>query len=94
VNAAAGGAEALEWLRQGPPIDGLVTDAVMPGMSGPSLIEHVRQHSPRARLLLVSGNLEVAGAAEVLAAGAAYLPKPFTPDRLAARLRELFETGR
>ena len=95
VHAAASGPEALAWLdAQREPIDALVTDGVMPGMSGPALIGQVQRRSPGAKILLISGYLEVTGAAGAIAAGAAYLPKPFTPDRLAARLRELFETGR
>jgi PAS domain S-box-containing protein len=70
-------------------IDLLVTDVVMPRMSGPTVARALGALRPGLRTLFVSGY------AEELAAGglpnASFLPKPFTPRALAARIRELLD---
>lgn len=56
VYEALGGEEALEILRSGAEIDLMLTDAAMPGMSGPRLAGKVREHWPRVRVLYLSGH--------------------------------------
>ena len=64
----------------------------MPGMSGPELVKRLASVAPGAKRLLVSGHAEAtllpAGLADV---GAAFLPKPFTPERLARKVREVLD---
>lgn len=55
VFPAASGKEALETLEQNPNIDAVLTDVVMPGMSGLELGHTVRRLYPSIRVVLVSG---------------------------------------
>jgi PAS domain S-box-containing protein len=85
---AATPAEALEMSeRHTGEIDVLLTDITMPGMNGPELAERLRVARPNLRVLYMSG---YAGDAVqrhgVLSNGAAFVPKPFTPDSLARAL--------
>jgi PAS domain S-box-containing protein len=93
VLQAASGREALRVLGHEPrPVDLLVTDVVMPGMSGPVLAEQVRASGGAARVLFMSGYAEGLGGAErVLEPGVELLPKPFTPAGLLQRVRALLD---
>jgi PAS domain S-box-containing protein len=72
----------------------LVTDVVMPGMNGPDLAARFRPLCPDAQVLFISGHAESAIVHQgVLEAGVAFLPKPFTPERLARRVREMLDRG-
>ncbi|HEU5408283.1 MAG TPA: response regulator [Nitrospira sp.] len=66
----------------------LLTDIVMPGMSGTELARHLRVIKPELKLLFISGYTDDVG----IGAGdpaSAYLQKPFTPEALASSVREL-----
>ncbi len=92
VLEAAHGAEAIRVaLRVGDTIDLVVSDVMMPGMSGPALIRELSTLAPRARALLMSGHADAAVLAEVAEPGQAFLAKPYTPDRLARRVREVLD---
>lgn len=93
VLVASGGREALDLARHHErPIDLLLSDVVMPGMSGRELAEHLLQFSPRTRVAFLSGyaNDEVLRHG-VLDARFAFLQKPFTPDVLARKVREVLD---
>ncbi len=79
VVEAASGEQALRVLNE-TPIDLLVTDHLMPGMTGVDLAQEVRRRSPQMPVLLVSGFAEVCG----LDAALPRLVKPFRKDELAA----------
>ena len=73
--------------REGDAIDALVTDIVMPGMSGLELADRLAP----LRTLFISGySAEVAGAA-ALPPGSAFLEKPFDHGTLLAEVRELLD---
>lgn len=95
VLLAATGAEALALGERYPGmIDLMVTDVVMPGMSGPELVRRMRPAHPGMRVLFISGYTDDAiGRHGLLDAGIAYLPKPFTPSVLARKVREVLETS-
>jgi CheY-like chemotaxis protein len=78
---AASGAEALTILQGGTTIDVLVTDYVMPGMSGAALIEEVRRIVPDLPVLVMTGLEQPEGLAR-----ASCIQKPFQALELAARL--------
>jgi PAS domain S-box-containing protein len=92
VLEAANGAEAIEIARSaGTQIDLIVSDVVMPGMSGPELLRELAVIAPQTRALLMSGHAE----ASILPPGPglahAFLPKPYTPERLARKVREVLD---
>jgi two-component system cell cycle sensor histidine kinase/response regulator CckA len=88
---AANGAEAIAIARRtGGAIDMIVSDVMMPGMSGPTLVRELAGLAPKARVLLVSGHAEAAVLDETQWRKA-FLPKPYTPERLAARVREILD---
>jgi len=66
----------------------LITDVVMPGMSGPNLAARLLQQTPHLRVLYMSGYTD--DATEVHGAfwgGVPLLQKPFTPSQLAENVR-------
>jgi CheY-like chemotaxis protein len=87
VIATTTGTEAVEiGSRTMEPIDLLITDVVMPGMSGPEVAEKLKQHHPKMRPLFLSGYSS--HAALPVGDPGAFLQKPFTVDTLLARVRE------
>lgn len=66
----------------------LLTDIVMPGMSGTELARHLRVIKPELKLLFISGYTDDVGIGAG-DPGSAYLQKPFTPEALASSVREL-----
>jgi two-component system, cell cycle sensor histidine kinase and response regulator CckA len=91
VVEAADGEEAISaWSRDH--IDVLVSDVVLPGLSGPELAARCRAHRPGLPVLLVSGYARESLVSDGRAIeGSSFLAKPFTKDQLALRLRELLE---
>ena len=68
----------------------LVTDVIMPGMSGKDLADRIRDLRPKLQVLFISGyTADVLARRGGLEEDVAYLPKPFSADSLLARLREL-----
>ncbi len=95
VLVASDGPEALAVAEQW---DGtlhlVVTDVVMPGMSGKAVVESLRRKRPGLRALFVSGYpQEVIARRGVLDGGIEFLAKPFTPATLAARVRAVLDAG-
>jgi CheY-like chemotaxis protein len=95
VLEAATGEEALQQSTlHDSPIHLLVTDVVMPGMSGRELAERLTIDYPALGVLYLSGYTDEAIAHHgVLEAGIELLHKPFTPDALARRVREVLDKG-
>jgi len=91
VLQAENGIEALEILNGNADLlDLMVTDIVMPRMGGPEVAERVREMRPDIKVLFMSGYSADTDRHQALAAeGTSFLPKPFTPTQLAARVRQL-----
>ncbi|HTS66892.1 MAG TPA: PAS domain S-box protein [Candidatus Acidoferrales bacterium] len=71
-------------------IDLLLTDVIMPGITGKALADQLKLTRPGIKVLYISGySGEVIAHRGVLDADVAYLPKPFTPTALAAKVREV-----
>ncbi len=93
VLAASDGKEALRLAEENPEqIDLMLTDVVMPQMSGRTLAEQVAPMRPDMRVLYMSGyaDNEIVhhGALEE---GLEFLPKPFEPDALAFKVRKILD---
>jgi len=69
-----------------------MTDLIMPGMDGRELADRLLVDRPAMKLLFMSGYTDAAIIHhEGLAAGAPFLQKPFTPDALVRRVREVLD---
>jgi CheY-like chemotaxis protein len=84
VTCAAGGAQALKLVReQSGSFDAVITDQMMPGMTGIELGEILARESPTLSLILVTGFASALSETKVKAMGfAAMLMKPVTIDDL------------
>jgi len=70
----------------------LLTDVVMPGISGRSTAESLVQSRPEARVLYMSGYTDEALTRHgILEPGLYLIQKPFTPGALARRVREVLD---
>ncbi|HSS50001.1 MAG TPA: response regulator, partial [Thermoanaerobaculia bacterium] len=89
VASAANGEEALAALEErGGRIDLAICDVVMPGMSGPEVVERLRARSPGMRVIFMSGYTDnVVVRHGILEGEYDFLEKPFSADRLAAKIR-------
>ncbi|MGH7740482.1 MAG: PAS domain S-box protein [Candidatus Eiseniibacteriota bacterium] len=94
VTAAANGQEALRRLEQGPlPMDILVTDVVMPGLTGPELAKRVLEARPGIHVLYISGyTADELGPRGPLEAWESFLQKPFSPSSLIRKIRSALES--
>jgi signal transduction histidine kinase len=89
VLTANGGQKALELLsHKDMPVDLVITDLVMPVMSGRELVEHIRQRSPETRIICTSGYVGPAGQES----DGAYLQKPFTSRELLLKVKQVLRT--
>jgi PAS domain S-box-containing protein len=95
VLAASNGAEALRLAREHrQPLHLLLTDVVMPGLSGRGLVEQLAQVHPGLKTLFMSGYTDDAIVHwGVLEPGIAFLQKPFGPLALARKVRGVLDTN-
>ena len=90
---AEGGPAALELVKQYPsPIHVLLTDVIMPKMSGKELVGEVMKLLPKTKILYMSGYTDdIIADHGILEAGTYFLQKPFTRDALASKVRKVLE---
>lgn len=93
VLAAADGVQGLEQAKSHPgPIDLVVSDVIMPEMSGPAMAERLEEMRPGLPVLFMTGFSEDPRIAELLRQEPVrVLLKPFTPDELMARVNHFLE---
>jgi CheY-like chemotaxis protein len=92
VVTAAGGDEALELVRTGTEPDLLLTDVVMPGMSGAELARRLRRLHPELPVLYMSGYTDdVVQPAELAEPRTSFLAKPFHNAELVAAARSALD---
>jgi two-component system, cell cycle sensor histidine kinase and response regulator CckA len=90
ANQGAAAVRFAECYKQ--PIHLAILDVVMPGMSGPEVGAEIARHRPETRLLYMSGYADediVQHGIET--SGAGFLRKPFLPQVLAAKVREVLD---
>jgi CheY-like chemotaxis protein len=78
--------EALSIFKDSSSVDIVITDHLMPGMTGTDLIRHVRSIRPNVPVLMMSGYAQMEG----IAADIPRLTKPFRGDELATALETIF----
>jgi two-component system, cell cycle sensor histidine kinase and response regulator CckA len=94
VFAVAGGSEALARSAT-QPIDVLVTDVIMPAMSGIDLAEQMMERFPRIGVVLLSGyTAETLDLERITARGATFMPKPVTSNQLLQAVQRAMASSR
>jgi PAS domain S-box-containing protein len=96
VLTAADGEEGLRILSTHPgPIHLLLTDVVVPMMAGPDLSDRAADLRPETRTLFISGYTEHTVIRHgVSGRGAGFLQKPFTPEAVARKVREVLDAAK
>jgi signal transduction histidine kinase len=82
---------ALFLLTREGPFDALVTDIMLPGLSGVELAEAAREIHPRMPVLFMTGYAGSPGARSMPGPGANILRKPYRPDALRLRVAEMLQ---
>jgi PAS domain S-box-containing protein len=93
VLCAANGREALEqYARHRDQVDLVFTDTIMPEMGGAELVERLREEQRPPKVLMTSGYVDSARVrATRLVSRAELLDKPYTPDELLRRVRQVLD---
>ncbi len=93
VYDAQDGYEAISVCKKSEQIDMLITDVVMPGMSGIELADNLQSRYKDMKVLFISGYTDDAiGQHGVLDEEISFLQKPFTPQKLAKKIRIMFDS--
>lgn len=95
VLEASNGADALDVAsKEGHAIHLLMTDIVMPGIGGRELAERLSVLYPKMKILFTSGYTDdVVIRHAMLGAGAVFLQKPFSPETVSRKVREVLDAG-
>jgi len=89
---AESGREALSVVEQ-QPVDVVIADIRMPGMSGIELLEKVKAGNPRIEVIIMTGYASVPSAVQAMKLGAAdYIVKPFSYEEMKLLIARLAET--
>jgi CheY-like chemotaxis protein len=92
VKEAADGAEALGLIeRECESVHLVLTDVIMPEMSGADLARHLARICPRLPIIFMSGYSEDPLVRGVERTGSVFLPKPFTASALVEKVRQTLD---
>jgi two-component system, cell cycle sensor histidine kinase and response regulator CckA len=92
VVTADNGEDALEILGRGETVDLLISDVVMPGMDGPTMVREARKSRPELKILFMSGYAEEQLRKSIDIENVNFLPKPFSVTDLAEAARRAVGT--
>lgn len=91
VLTAGGGSQGVEIVAR-EPVDVVLTDVHMPGLTGLDVLDRLQQHAPSTAVMLMTGSSDVRDAVRALQDGAVdYLAKPLDLDELCWRLERIDE---
>ena len=95
VLEAKGGREAIDLAaRCEESIHLIVTDLIMPGLSGDRMVDEILAARPGIRILFISGYADDRIADRIAgSSNTGFLAKPFTPDQLIWKVREVLDAG-
>ena len=94
VQASNNAFEALRLIKRNPEYDLVITDVIMPQMSGKELHDRIKSELPQTKVLLMSGYTDDALAHHgVLDEGLFFLEKPFSPAKLSRKVREVINAA-
>jgi len=92
VLTAGHGQEALKMLEDAGIVHLVLTDVIMPVMSGVALARHLHERFPSLPILFISGFAEHPEVnTEILEMGMSILQKPFSPYELSKKVREVLD---
>jgi two-component system, cell cycle sensor histidine kinase and response regulator CckA len=91
VIVADNGEDALEILGRGEEVDLLLSDVVMPGMDGPTMVREARKDRPDIKVLFMSGYAEEQLRNSINVGNVSFLPKPFSVQELAEAAKRALE---
>ncbi len=93
LEAQDGDEAMLVWQGYGGPIDLVLTDVVMPRMSGKELAERLRLLQPEIKVIYMSGyDSGILASANKFGSDAVFLQKPFRPAELSQAVREILQS--
>jgi len=94
VDMALSAEEALRKEAE-TPYDIIITDLMMPGLSGMDLLKRLREKKPDLRIVMITGYPSIKSAVLSIKLGAFdYIPKPFTPSELRSLIARALESKR
>ena len=94
VDMALSGEQALKKEAKSK-YDVIITDLMMPGISGMELLKKVKKKGPGAKVIMITGYPSIKSAVESIRLGAFdYIPKPFTPNDLRSLVSRALESRR
>jgi len=94
VTVASDGEQGLARLAEMSHVDLLISDVVMPGMDGPTMVRRARQDRPDLPVLFMSGYAEEQLRKSIDIANVSFLPKPFSVAQIAEAARDALADGR
>lgn len=97
VHTATNGRDATGFIASSAPTDIVITDLMLPYVSGLELIRQIREHSKwrNVPVIVVTGKVTERDAVQALDFGANdYVAKPYSPLELSARIKRHLELGR
>jgi PAS domain S-box-containing protein len=89
---AVDGMAAVRILKSPQRIDLLITDIGLPELNGRQVVEQTRTDRPNLKVLYMTGYAEMAASGDFLEKGMQIIPKPFSMDKLAGKIREVVES--